>query len=277
MLEIKPEEMSPSGPDLQAVFPLWEQFPGFLRAPASYRLECLYLGSPLETPTVRGGLSPTVMVPLRPPPRQGTQGTERLRLYLLCQFSLGCGLTCGLSFLQEGAPHRTLNLLLGLGLAALLSRVARRLCRHVCRLYELHSRQHYCGVCLGLLAGARGLPQLLGRALAVAFAVGDLAAVALINRDFLSTSEAVRFWTPLTICYTLLVIYMQGKDRRQGPGHSLGIHIALPEPGPALCSTPRRPTSQPCPCHPECQAWWQRPYRGTAQRRVQRAVGALRR
>ncbi|XP_058408961.1 transmembrane protein 82 [Diceros bicornis minor] len=148
---------------------------------------------------------------------KGSQVTKRLQLYLLCQYSLGCGLTCGLSFLQEGAPHRTLNLLLGLGLAALLSTGARRLRRHVCRLYELHSSQHYCGVCLSLLAGAHGLPPLLGRALAVAFAVGDLAAVALINRDFLTTSEAVRFWTPLTICYTLLVIYMQ-EEQRQRPG-----------------------------------------------------------
>ncbi|XP_044625689.1 transmembrane protein 82 isoform X3 [Equus asinus] len=148
---------------------------------------------------------------------KGSQVPERLQLYLLCQYSLGCGLTCGLSFLQEGAPHRTLNLLLGLGLAALLCTGARRLHSHTCRLYELHSSQHYCGVCLGLLAGAHGLPRLLGRALAVAFVVGNLAAVALINRDFLTTSEAVRFWTPLTICYTLLVIYMQ-EEQRQRPG-----------------------------------------------------------
>ncbi|XP_036084903.1 transmembrane protein 82 isoform X2 [Rousettus aegyptiacus] len=157
---------------------------------------------------------------------KGTRGTERLKLYLLCQFSLGCGLTCSLSFLQEGAPHRTLNLLLGLGLAALLSGVARRLCHHVCRLYELHSRQRCCGVCLGLLAGAHGLPKLLGRALAVAFAVGDLAAVALINRDFLSTSEAVRFWTPLTICYALLVMYMQ-EEQRLGPGLQSQVQTVL--------------------------------------------------
>ncbi|XP_003783933.1 transmembrane protein 82 isoform X2 [Otolemur garnettii] len=148
---------------------------------------------------------------------KGSQGAERLQLYVLCQYSLGCGLTCGLSFLQAGAPHRTLNLLLGLGLAALLGSGARRLQRHVCRLYELHSSQNYCGVCLGLLANAHSLPWLLGRALAVAFAVGDLAAVALINQDFLTTSEAVRFWTPLTICYTLLVIYMQ-EEQRQHPG-----------------------------------------------------------
>lgn len=159
------------------------------------------------------------MAPLLRSPQGSRGAAERLQLYLLCQYSLGCGLTCGLSFLQEGAPHRTLNLLLSLGLAMLLGLGARRLRRHVCRLYELHSSQHYCGVCLGLLAGVHGLPQLLGRALAVAFAVGDLAAVALINQDFLTTSEAVRFWTPLTICYTLLVIYMQGEPCGARPFH----------------------------------------------------------
>ncbi|XP_023601708.1 transmembrane protein 82 [Myotis lucifugus] len=157
---------------------------------------------------------------------KGSGSTERLQLYLLGQYSLGCGLSCGLSFLQEGASHRTLNLLLGLGLAALLSSLAQRLLRHVCRLYELHSSQHYCGVCLGLLAGACDLPCLLGRALVVAFAVGDLAAVALINRDFMTTSEAVRFWTPLTICYTLLVIYMQ-EEQRQHPGLQSQVQTVL--------------------------------------------------
>ncbi|KAL1288046.1 TMEM82 [Ovibos moschatus] len=157
---------------------------------------------------------------------KGSRDTEKLQLYLLCQYSLGCGLTCGLSFLQEGAPHRTLNLLLGLGLAALLSTGARRLRHHVCRLYELHSSQRYCGVCLSLLAGAHHLLWLLGRTLAVIFIVGNLAAVALINQDFLTTSEAVRFWTPLTICYTLLVIYMQ-EEQRQRPGLKSHVQTVL--------------------------------------------------
>ncbi|XP_059889046.1 transmembrane protein 82 isoform X1 [Delphinus delphis] len=157
---------------------------------------------------------------------KGARGTERLQLYLLCQYSLGCGLTCSLSFLQEGAPHRTLNLLLGLGLAALLRSGSRRLRRHVCQLYELHSSQRYCGVCLGLLAGACSLPRLLGRALAVTFAVGNLAAVTLLNRDFLTTSEAVRFWMPLTICYALLVIYMQ-EERQQHPGLQSQVQTVL--------------------------------------------------
>ncbi|XP_045630665.1 transmembrane protein 82 isoform X2 [Ursus americanus] len=167
--------------------------------------------------------SPPARAEPPPPPRPlfcalPAQGSdrERLRLYLLSQYSLGCGLTCGLSFLQEGAPHRTLNLLLGVWLATLLRAGARRVCRHVCQLYELHSSQHYCGLCLGLLAGAHRLPRLLARALAVAFAVGDLAAVVLVNRDFPTASDAVRFWTPLVICYALLVIYMQ-EEQRQHP------------------------------------------------------------
>ncbi|NXT13449.1 TMM82 protein, partial [Prunella fulvescens] len=137
------------------------------------------------------------------------KGTHSSQLYLLCQYSLGCGVSCGLSFLLEGAPQRSWNLMLAAGLAGLLALHARRLARHVCTLYELHSQQRYCGVCILLLASGHGIPRLLRNALAITFAVADLAAVELINRDFLSTGEAVRFWTPLTICYTLLVVYMQ--------------------------------------------------------------------
>lgn len=139
------------------------------------------------------------------------QGRHSGQLFLLCQYSLGCGVSCSLGYLQEGAPHRTWNLLLSVGLAGLLTGYLWRLARHVFAMYELHCRERYCGACLFLLAAWPGIPRLLCNALKVTFLVADLAAVALINRDFLSTSEAVRFWTPLTICYTLLVIYMQGE------------------------------------------------------------------
>ncbi|XP_051493362.1 transmembrane protein 82 [Apus apus] len=142
------------------------------------------------------------------------KGSHSSQLYLLCQYSLGCGLSCSLSFLLEGAPHSTSNLGLAAGLAGLLATYSRRLAGHVCTLYELHSRARYCGLCLLLLASGHGLPRLLRTALALTFAVAGLAAVALINRDFLSTAEAVRFWTPLTICYTLLVVYMQEGPRQ---------------------------------------------------------------
>ncbi|NXF53754.1 TMM82 protein, partial [Oceanites oceanicus] len=146
------------------------------------------------------------------------KGAHSSQLYLLCQYSLGCGVSCGLSFLLEGAPHGTCNLALAAGLAGLLAAYAWRLARHVCTLYELHSRARYCGVCILLLTSSHGIPRLLQNALAVTFAMADLAAVALINRDFLSTAEAVRFWTPLTICYTLLVIYMQEEPRQSTSG-----------------------------------------------------------
>ncbi|XP_076212336.1 transmembrane protein 82 [Aptenodytes patagonicus] len=146
------------------------------------------------------------------------KGAHSSQLYLLCQYSLGCGVSCSLSFLLEGAPHGTCNLALAAGLAGLLATYARRLAHHICTLYELHSRARYCGVCILLLAAGHGIPRLLRNALAITFAVADLAAVALINQDFLSTAEAVRFWTPLTICYTLLVIYMQEEPRQSTGG-----------------------------------------------------------
>lgn len=93
-------------------------------------------------------------------------------------------------------------------------------------MYQLHSSKRYCGVCLSLLACWRDIPAGLCRALKVAFLVSDLAAVAVINRDFLSTAEAVRFWTPLTICYTLLVIYMQ-EEQHQNPTEQMAYQTVF--------------------------------------------------
>ncbi|XP_073457593.1 transmembrane protein 82 [Aquarana catesbeiana] len=151
--------------------------------------------------------------------QKGSQGSQ---LFLLCQFSLGCGIACSLDYLHEGAPHRTWNLVLAAGLSALIVWQSRRMCRHVGEMYQLHSSERYCGVCLSLLACWHDMPVFLCRALKVAFLVSDLAAVAVINRDFLTTSEAVRFWTPLTICYTLLVIYMQ-EEQHQHPTEQMAF------------------------------------------------------
>lgn len=128
-----------------------------------------------------------------------------------CQFSLGCALSCSLHFLHEGAPQRLLSLLLAAGLSWLLASKSSRLWRHVKALYPLHSSQRYCGVCIALLTSGRNLLPVLTRALVLTFAVAAVAAVSTINRHFLSATEALRFWTPLTICYTLLVVYMQGE------------------------------------------------------------------
>ncbi|KAJ1142202.1 hypothetical protein NDU88_008529 [Pleurodeles waltl] len=149
---------------------------------------------------------------------QGTQSSSQL--FFLCQYSLGCGITCGLDFLHEGAPHRTWSLVLAVGLASLIMFYSRRLCRHICTMYELHSKERYCGACISLLTTWHSIPRGLCNALKMTFIVADLAAISLINKDFLTTSEAVRFWTPLTICYTLLVIYMQ-EEQQQNPSDQM--------------------------------------------------------
>ena len=128
-----------------------------------------------------------------------------------CHFSLGCALSCTLHFLHEGAPQRWLSLLLLAALGWLLSNQTSRLLRHVEALYTLHSSRSYCGVCMTLQsAGGSLLPALRRRALTATFSVAVLASMSIVNRHFASATEALRFWTPLTICYTLLVVYMQG-------------------------------------------------------------------
>lgn len=133
------------------------------------------------------------------------------QLLVQSQFSLGCALSCSLHFLHEGATHRWLCLILAAALSWFLARQATLLLRHVTTLFELHSSQRYCGICISLLTSGHNLLPMLYKTMIIAFSVAVLASVSIINRHFLSATEALRFWTPLTICYTLLVVYMQGK------------------------------------------------------------------
>ncbi|XP_029579128.1 transmembrane protein 82 [Salmo trutta] len=143
------------------------------------------------------------------------------QLLVQCQFSLGCALSCSLHFLHEGAPQRWLCLLLAAGLSWFLASQTGRLRLHVIALYKLHSSQRYCGVCIALLtSGCSLLPHLI-RALMLSFAVAAISAISIINKHFLSATEALRFWTPLTICYTLLVVYMQEEQHRQPSGQAV--------------------------------------------------------
>ncbi|KAM3618240.1 uncharacterized protein V6R79_017823 [Siganus canaliculatus] len=142
--------------------------------------------------------------------------TERFLQQLLVQsqFSLGCALSSSLYFLHEGASQRWLCLLLAAALSWFLARQATMLLHHVMALYKLHSSQRYCGICIGLLSSGRRLLPMLCRAMIITFIVAVVAAVSIINKHFLSATEALRFWTPLTICYTLLVVYMQEEQHR---------------------------------------------------------------
>lgn len=134
------------------------------------------------------------------------------QLLVQSQFSLGCALSCSLNFLHEGASQRWLCLLLAAALSWFLARQAAALLRHVTALYKLHSSQNYCGICISLLTSGWYLLPMLCRTMTITFSVAVLAGVSIINQQFLSATEALRFWTPLTICYTLLVVYMQGEE-----------------------------------------------------------------
>ncbi|XP_073327174.1 transmembrane protein 82 isoform X2 [Pagrus major] len=136
------------------------------------------------------------------------------QLLVQSQFTLGCALSCGLHFLHEGASQRWLCSLLAAALSWLLARQATLLLHHVMALYKLHSSQRYCGICISLLTSGRCLLPMLCRAMIITFSVAVVAAISIINKHFLSATEALRFWTPLTICYTLLVVYMQEEQHR---------------------------------------------------------------
>ena len=146
------------------------------------------------------------------------------QLLVQSQFSVGCALSCSLHFLHQGASQRWLSLLLAAALSGFLARQAARLLHHVLALYKLHSSQRYCGICISLLTSGRCLLPLLCRTVIIIFSVAVLAAMSIINRHFLSASEALRFWTPLTVCYTLLVVYMQGERPAEG-GAMSPVHL----------------------------------------------------
>ncbi|KAM4563499.1 transmembrane protein 82 [Odontesthes bonariensis] len=145
----------------------------------------------------------------------GPESRKFLQLLLVqSQFSLGCALSCSLHFLHEGASQRWLCLLLAAALSWFLARQATGLLHHVAALYKLHSSQRYCGICITLLTSGCYLLPMLCRTMVITFFVAVLSAVSIINQQFLSATEALRFWTPLTICYTLLVVYMQEEQHR---------------------------------------------------------------
>lgn len=137
------------------------------------------------------------------------------QLLVQSQFSLGCAFSCSLHFLHEGASQRWLCLLLAAALSWFLARQATLLLHHVMALYKLHSSKRYCGICIGLLSSGHCLLPMLCRTMIITFSVAVVAAISIINKHFLSATEALRFWTPLTICYTLLVVYMQGEIRER--------------------------------------------------------------
>ncbi|XP_034023476.1 transmembrane protein 82-like [Thalassophryne amazonica] len=148
-------------------------------------------------------------------------------LLIQCQFSLGCGLTCTLIFLHEGAPHSSLSLFLAAALSWALADYCHSLWNHAARLYPLHSSQRYCGKCITLLTSGHTILASLQKVVVLAFTVATVAGTATVCDHFLSQKDALKFWTPLTLCYAMLVVYMQEEQDRQTVADALLNSVVL--------------------------------------------------
>ncbi|XP_018536903.1 transmembrane protein 82 [Lates calcarifer] len=147
-------------------------------------------------------------------------------LLIQCQFSLGCCLTCTMVFLHQGAPHSSLSLFLAAALGWALASVCHNLWSHVARLYPLHSTERYCGKCITLLTSGHTILASLQRVVVLVFALATVASTAMVYDHFLSQKDALKFWTPLTLCYTLLVVYIQEDQQRQTGAEAL-LHTVV--------------------------------------------------
>jgi len=147
-------------------------------------------------------------------------------LLIQCQFSLGCVLTGTLDFLQQGAVHSSFSLLLAAGLSWFLMGICRNLWSHIASLYPLHSTERYCGKCITLMTSGHTILASLQRVVFLAFAIGSLASISNVYRHFLSQNDALKFWIPLTLCYTMLVVSIQAEQHRQSVGEAL-LHTVL--------------------------------------------------
>uniref|UniRef100_A0A8C2Z9A4 Transmembrane protein 82 n=1 Tax=Cyclopterus lumpus TaxID=8103 RepID=A0A8C2Z9A4_CYCLU len=144
-----------------------------------------------------------------------------------CQFSLGCGLTCTLDFLHQGAPHSSFCLFLAAALSWALASASHSVWSHVAKLYPLHSRERYCGKCITLLATGHTILASVQRAVVLAFALATVASTATVYDHFLSQKDALKFWTPLTLCYTMLVVYIQGDHLQRQTGKKVLLHTVI--------------------------------------------------
>lgn len=115
-----------------------------------------------------------------------------------------------------GAPYSSLSLFLAAALSWALASLSHSLWTHVARLYPLHSTEHYCGKCITLLTSGHTILASVQRVVVLAFALATVASTIMVYDHFLSQNDALKFWTPLTLCYAILVVYIQGSESAHG-------------------------------------------------------------
>ncbi|KAM9813492.1 transmembrane protein 82-like [Neosynchiropus ocellatus] len=153
---------------------------------------------------------------------------ESVELLLLqSQFSLGCGLSCTLLFLHQGAPNSTYCLFLAAALSWALASYCHNLWNHVARLFPLHSAERSCGKCVSLLSSGHNLLASLQQLVILVFALAAVASASIVCDNFFHQTDALKLWTPLTLCYTLLLVYIQEGQREQTPAEALLHNVVL--------------------------------------------------
>ncbi|CAL9704724.1 unnamed protein product [Knipowitschia caucasica] len=159
----------------------------------------------------------------------GTTDSQNANLDLLlvqCQFSLGCGISCTLVYIHQEAPHRTFGLFLAAALSWAVASYCMGLWRHVAKLYPLHSKERYCGKCISLLTSGHGILATLHKVVILVFTLSAAVSTATVFEHFLSQKDALKLWTPLTLCYALLVVYIQDGQKRQSATEAL-VHSVV--------------------------------------------------
>ncbi|KAM8867965.1 transmembrane protein 82-like [Synchiropus picturatus] len=148
-------------------------------------------------------------------------------LLLQSQFSLGCALSCTLLFLHQEALNSTYCLFLATALSWALAGYCHSLWNHVARLFPLHSVERSCGKCVSLLTSGHSLLASLQRLVILVFALAAVACASIVCDNFFHQPDALKLWTPLTLCYTLLLVYIQEGQRGQTPAEALLHNVLL--------------------------------------------------
>uniref|UniRef100_UPI00358F79D6 transmembrane protein 82 n=1 Tax=Myxine glutinosa TaxID=7769 RepID=UPI00358F79D6 len=138
------------------------------------------------------------------------------------KFALGCSMLTTLKYLYEESIHTTLNMAISSHLASLMLMKLKQWHAHIDLLYALHSDQKYCGLCALFHNNWQNVPSFMNAVMKRILGFGTYTSIMLINQDFTSTSNSLRFWLLLIICYGLLTMQKHGDEPSS---HSSGRNV----------------------------------------------------
>uniref|UniRef100_A0A8C4RBW7 Uncharacterized protein n=1 Tax=Eptatretus burgeri TaxID=7764 RepID=A0A8C4RBW7_EPTBU len=143
-------------------------------------------------------------------------GGHACECFVSVKFAMGCAMLTTLKYLYEGSIHTTLNMAISSHLASLMLLKLKQWHTHIDLLYALHSDQKYCGLCALFHNNWQNVPSFMNAVMKRILGFGTYTSVMLLNQDFTSTPNSLRFWLLLIICYGLLTMQKHGKLHSSG-------------------------------------------------------------